>query len=283
MKNKKIPMLIGCIVFAAGSAVSVQARPVDVFPWVEPMSEQEDLFSEWETESEDFSFDDSVVVNGYCILGKASAETDFNLSAITPLPETMYLEVPQVMQKPELPTGCESVALTMALRFEGFELEKTTIARDYLLYNRENDNMAIGYIGDPFSQAGAGCFAPALAATAMAYFEAAESDYAVYDVSGSTLEELFAYIAIGRPVVIWGSMYMMEPQFSGEVAVFEDKEYRWYNTEHCMVLSGYDLKSRTVVINDPLEGVVTRNMDEFERIFNLTGQNAIVLKSNIQK
>ena len=237
--------------------------------------------TEWTTESESYEAEDSVYVEGYLVLGKESAEVDFDLFAVTDLPETMYLEVPEIWQKPELPTGCESVALTMALMFEGFDLEKTTIARDYLLYNREDDNMAIGYVGDPFSDSGAGCYPPALAATAMAFFEDVRADYSAYDVTGSTLEELFAYVAIGRPVIIWGSMYMMEPQFSGDVAFFEGKEYYWYNTEHCMVLSGYDLKSQTVVINDPLEGIVTRDLSEFERLFNLTGQNAVVLKANI--
>ena len=31
-------------------------------------------------------------------------------------------------------------------------------------------------------------------------------------------------------------------------------------------------------INDPLEGIVSRDMDEFASIYNLTGKNAVVLK-----
>lgn len=238
--------------------------------------------TEWETETGHYYpvEQESTLLDGYIILRKDAAADAFTLFSESQLPETMYLDVPEVIQNPELPTGCESVALTMALMYEGFELEKTTIARDYLLYNREDDNMAVGYIGDPFSDSGAGCFAPALAATAMAYLEEMDSDYLVYDMTGSSLDELLSYVAIGRPVIIWGSMYMMEPQFTGETAFFAGVEYRWYGSEHCMVLSGYDLKSQTVVINDPLEGIVTRDLAEFERIFDLTGQNAMVLQKN---
>ena len=90
------------------------------------------------------------------ILTKEDAEKDFDLVSYEDLPRSVSLKVPEVRQLPELPTGCESVALTMALEYEGFMLYKTTIAREFLVYNQETDNMAIGYIGDPFSKDGAG-------------------------------------------------------------------------------------------------------------------------------
>ena len=50
-----------------------------------------------------------------------------------------------ILQKPELPTGCESVALTMVLKQKGYSIEKTTIAEEYLIYNKTN--YASGYVG----------------------------------------------------------------------------------------------------------------------------------------
>ena len=47
-------------------------------------------------------------------------------------------EIQPILQEPELPTGCESVALTMALEYLGFELEKTTIADQYLIRSATN-------------------------------------------------------------------------------------------------------------------------------------------------
>ncbi len=219
------------------------------------------------------------LLEDYTILTREDAEKDFQLFAVSQLPETMYLDVPEVLQNPELPTGCESVALTMALMFEGFDLEKTTIAREFLIYNQETDNMAVGYIGDPFSNEGAGCFAPAIAGTAVCFFEDQGYDYEAYDISGTEFEELLSYVAIGRPVIVWGTMYMEEPEFTDTVTEYNGKVYRWYMQEHCMVLSGYDLKTQTVVINDPMEGIVTRDLAEFQAIYDKTGQNAVVLKS----
>lgn len=280
MKKKKIFVLVLlCGILATGNMMTAKAQQEAA----ETESAMEGVlpYDEWETEMEVFHSSRGIFVDEYLVLGKEAAEEDFDLLDTGQLMESMYLEVPEILQNPELPTGCESVALTMALMFEGFELEKTTIADDYLIYNCEDDNMAIGYIGDPYSDSGAGCFAPAIAASAMSFFWDQRCDYSAYDVSGSTLEELFAYVAAGKPVIIWGTMYMAEPEFTEEVTEYNGKVYRWYKQEHCMVLSGYDLKNQTVTINDPLEGIVTRDLAEFGRIFNLTGQNAVVLKENI--
>ena len=219
----------------------------------------------------------------YDILTKEDAEKDFDLLAFDELPRAVSLEVPSVLQLPELPTGCESVALTMALEYEGFMLYKTTIAREFLIYNQETDNMAIGYIGDPFSEDGAGCFAPAIAATADNFFEDQEADYVAYDISGTEMEELLSYVQADTPVVLWTTMYMAEPEFTEDTAEYEGKTYRWYYQEHCVVLSGYDLDNNTVQINDPLEGIVDRDYDEFKRIYDEIGKYAVVVKKTAEE
>lgn len=213
------------------------------------------------------------------ILTKEDAEKDFDLVSYEDLPRSVSLKVPEVRQLPELPTGCESVALTMALEYEGFMLYKTTIAREFLVYNQETDNMAVGYIGDPFSKDGAGCFAPAIAATADNFFEDQGYDYAAYNISGSEMEELLSYVAAGTPVVLWTTMYMAEPEFTEDTTEYDGELYRWYYQEHCVVLSGYDLDNGTLQINDPLEGIVTRDYEEFKSIYDTVGKYAVVVKA----
>lgn len=222
-------------------------------------------------------------IEDFDILTKEDAERDFDLCDYEALPSSVSLKVPEVLQLPELPTGCESVALTMALEYEGFMLYKTTIAREFLIYNQETDNMAVGYIGDPFSEDGAGCFAPAIAATADNFFEDQEADYAAYNISGTEMEELLSYIEAGTPVVLWTTMYMAEPEFTEDTAEYEGETYRWYYQEHCVVLSGYDLENHTLQINDPLEGIVTRDYDEFKQIYDTVGKYAVVVKKTTEE
>ena len=217
------------------------------------------------------------------ILTKEDAEKDFDLLSYDELPSSVSLEVPEVRQLPELPTGCESVALTMALEYEGFMLYKTTIAREFLIYNQETDNMAVGYIGDPFSKDGAGCFAPAIAATADNFFEDQGYDYKAYNISGSGMEELRSYVQAGTTGVLWTTMYMSEPEFTEDTTEYEGETYRWYYQEHCVVLSGYDLDNGTLQINDPLEGIVTRDYEEFKSIYDTVGKYAVVVKASSEE
>lgn len=193
------------------------------------------------------------------------------------LPDSHQLEMQIVYQEPELPTGCESVALTMLLMYEGFELGKTDIADDYLLYSDTGD-FADGYVGNPYSYEGAGCFPPVLAETAEIFLDEKESSLRAENVSGKRLEELFHYVANGIPAAVWCTMYM-----SYDIYLYEDGfeqdgiYYHWYENEHCTVLTGYDLENRTVTIHDPLEGIVERDLDEFEYIYDAIGRFAVII------
>ena len=249
----------------------------------------EEELSETSTATEEFTSEDTATesihrnvteentIDDFDILGVEEAKKAFGFDEEEELPAQVRLDVPEILQKPALPTGCEAVSLTMALQYEGFNVSMITIAGDFLLYNYEDDNMAKGYVGDPFSEEGAGCFPPALAATAESFFQDQKADYHAYNITGSTMEELYRYVANGTPVILWSTMYMAEPEFTQDDSEYDGHVYQWYRQEHCVVLSGYDYENGTVTVNDPLEGIVLRDMEEFSRIYTRTGQNAVVL------
>lgn len=192
------------------------------------------------------------------------------------LPAKASLDVPELLQNPELPTGCESVALTIALTYEGYELDKTTIAEEYLIYDHTG-NFALGYNGDPTSPNGAGIFPPGLVATANTYLLTQEQPATAVDISGKDFYLLLDYISRGTPVVIWTTMYMMEPEFTDSVVTVNGHSYTWYLQEHCVVLCGYDLEKGTVTVSDPLEGIIERNLEDFARIYESTGSCAMII------
>ncbi len=212
------------------------------------------------------------------LLTKDDADKYFNLVYYHQLPDKVELDVKELLQRPELPTGCETIALTAALRYEGFDLLKTTIAAEFLLYNLRDENAAIGFIGDPFNETGAGCFAPALAATADNFFIDQGYTYRAFDLTGSTLDELLCYVAAGTPVMVWTTMFMEPVEFTGEHGRYDGHDYNWYKSEHCVLLTGYDLDKDTLTVNDPMEGIVTRDFYEFEEIYDKIGQYAVVVK-----
>ncbi len=45
---------------------------------------------------------------------------------------SVYIDMENILQNPELPTGCEITSLTILLRYYGFDAEKTDMAKNYL-------------------------------------------------------------------------------------------------------------------------------------------------------
>lgn len=191
------------------------------------------------------------------------------------LPTKAAIEMEELMQNPELPTGCESVALTMVLRYYGFGLEKTTIADEYLDYS-END-FVTAYVGNPHTESGAGCFAPAIEKAANKFLNSQNSEMKARDISPTSMEDLYAYLANGTPVIVWNSMYMTDLERMSDHYIYEGKTYYWYRKEHCVVLCGYDRENNTVLVNDPLEGMVQRDAARFEELYDEIGQMAVVI------
>ncbi len=191
------------------------------------------------------------------------------------LPPAVSLELELIYQHPELPTGCESVALTMLLNYYGFELDKTTIAREYLIYA---DNFVAGFVGNPFSSNGAGIYSPGLTKTANKFLNAQGSDLNAKNVTDSTPEELYRYLAEGKPVVIWNTVYFLPNQPTGQIVKWGEKEYHWDRCEHCMVLSGYDLEQNVVIVHDPIQGIIERDADAFWEKYESLGSMALIIR-----
>ena len=87
-----------------------------------------------------------------------------------------WVDVPCYLQYPELPTGCESVALTNLLNYYGFGLGKTIIA-DYYLPKGSNGNFVTAFDGNPRRSSGGlmGCVAPAITIAGNNFLRAAGS------------------------------------------------------------------------------------------------------------
>lgn len=174
-----------------------------------------------------------------------------------------YIDVEELEQYPELPTGCEPVALTIALNALGYDLEKTEMAEKYLEYS---DNFAIGYCGDPFSDDGAGIWPPGMILSVDNFVRGTGAKVCGCNTSKQPLENLCKLVDAGCPVIVWTTYYMNEPMYTDDAVEYDGEIYMWYDNEHCVVLYGYDKNAGTVDVSDPLRGKVTVDADEFERI-----------------
>ncbi len=187
------------------------------------------------------------------------------------------IDTEELMQNPELPTGCESVALTSALRSLGFKIEKTEIADKYLTYG---EDMMWSYVGDPEEIDGAGIYPPGLTNCANDYLKAKKSKYTAYNTMGTKFEDLFKLIENGCPVLIWTTMDYEEPVLSDVAFDYNGKYYYWYGLEHCVMLCGYDLDEETVTINDPLEGIITIDLDQMKSVYDGIDRLSMTIMEN---
>ena len=188
--------------------------------------------------------------------------------------DTASVDAPDLLQNPELPTGCESVALTIALSCYDFELEKTTIAEDYLT---TGENYAIEFFGDPFSYDGAGIYPPGLVHTANKYLKKQKSDLQAYNLTGTDFDDLLIFIQEGYPVMIWSTMYFEDPMLTDDSITYHGVSYNWYYNEHCVTACGYNLENNELIVSDPLEGIVSRDLDRFREIYEQVGSYAVVI------
>lgn len=190
------------------------------------------------------------------------------------LPKIVSIKMENINQYPELPTGCESVATTMLLNYYGFNLDKTTFADKYLIYA---DNFVTGYSGNPHSYDGGGCYSPGLVKSTNIFLDDKNSELTACNVTGATPEELYWYVACDTPVVVWSTVYMLENQPSGSFYEYRGRTYQWDRCEHCMVLCGYDMTNNTVLINDPIDGLVERDAERFWRYYENLGSMAMII------
>lgn len=174
--------------------------------------------------------------------------------------------VEELLQNPWLSGGCEPVSLTAMLNAMGYDVSAFEICDDYLEYG---SSFVYTYSGDPYFAGMA--YPPAMVNCANAFLEAQGSTAAFVDLTGRDFEELHALTSHGVPVLVWTTMSMDQPMFTG----IEEDDYEWYANEHCVLVYGID--EDYVLVMDPLDGIVLRDRELFEDLYDKCGKMAVSL------
>ena len=183
--------------------------------------------------------------------------------------EKVTLGVPCYMQMPQLPTGCEAVALTNAIRYWGYSVSKTEIARNWM---PRGEDGVYNFIGNPFDWDGWIICAPGITDTANDYLNSKGIPLNARNITGTTLAELREYLDQGYPVVIWITEGLMSPT---------DAEYRHgyplRGNNHAVVLSGYDPATGDYLTADSIAGTKWRDGDKLGMRYRQMGRQAVVV------
>jgi uncharacterized protein YvpB len=190
------------------------------------------------------------------------------------------LDVPLILQKPELMRGCEVTSLAMVLQFSGVQVDKMELAAKIKSVPFQGKgikgNMHKGFIGDiaTFDKPGLGVYVEPILELAKEYV----SEEKVKDLSHKEPQQIYEAIDRGQPVwVLTNARFKRLP---------DDEFYTWRTDagkvkvtyhQHSVVVTDYD--EQYVYINDPLKKDKHRAIDRnsFEQAWIQMGRQAMTV------
>lgn len=206
--------------------------------------------------------------------------------------------VPFISQLKLYPTGCESVSMAMLLRYYGFDARVEDIIDTCLPRGplpKELHGVLAGpdpryvFPGDPYSEDGYGCFAPAVRAALEAFLERfSPPAFTVREVYGASLRELCRdRIDRDIPVIVFATMGMAPPKkgpswlILSKQGALTDRFVHWVSPMHCLLLLGHetgDDGETRYVFHDPTYGPYTRfSSSAAEAAYQAQGAQAVYL------
>ena len=198
----------------------------------------------------------------------------------------LYFPVPQILQNPELPNGCEITSLCMLLRFWGYDADKCVLADRYLPRTETwwGTDPDLAYMGNPHLEddspaCGYYCFAGPIVAAATAYLADQEGPMRIRpaDLTGAGEEELIACLQQGCPFLFWASLHFDDICFDpcGAYPLPGGREHRVFHQLHCMVCCGVD--EELFYLSDPLNFNTRVPRPQFMKIYRQLGSRAVTL------
>lgn len=201
----------------------------------------------------------------------------------------ILLDVPQILQNPELPNGCEITSLCQLLRYLGYDADKCELADRYLprserWYGADPDKVYMGnpHLDDGSPETGYYCFAGPVAEAARRYLAEHGGGYTPADLTGADEAALVAQLEAGRPFVFWATLHFADVQYDacGAYPLAGGGEHRVFHTLHCMVCCGVDDDCFTVA--DPLDFNRRVPRARFMEVYRQLGSRALVLVKDPQ-
>lgn len=175
------------------------------------------------------------------------------------------------------PTGCESAALTVLLKYYGVNVSMSSVVKVlpkgslpyYENNTRYGGNPYLEFVGNPNSYSSYGVYEKPILQVAESFKSG------VIDGTGKSLNQVLEIVREGRPVIVWVSMNMSVPYISTSwIYKPTGEKISWMAGEHALVVIGYN--KNQVIVSDSLTGSI-RYYDKgvFESRYNTYGKRAV--------
>lgn len=211
--------------------------------------------------------------------------TTIQTTTTTALPYSVLLNVKNILQNPELPTGCEITSATILLNYYGYAVDKEQMCK-YLPQSNKFyyiNGKLVGpdtnecFVGNPYSTKGRAlqCFAPVIEKAVNGYLSYVNSEYRAKAIIGEELENLYEYLRNGNPVCVWTTIGMAKATKIQDWHNDSMEIVTSYRGLHCLVMTGYD--EQYVYVADPLGQFTKVDKELFEDRYKSVGSQAVVL------
>lgn len=204
------------------------------------------------------------------------AEQIKNETTGQPRKHSVRIDAPFILQKPELPRGCEVTSLAMLLQKAGIQVGKMELAHEIkrvpYYQNQQFGDPDVGFVGsmEDATKRGYGVYHEPLALLGRRYLPSR-----IIDLSGKSFDSVLSQLNDGIPVVVITNVtfkplsknYFHYWRTSGGTA-------KVTNQEHAVLVTGYD--QNKIIINDPLRKKDTiANRASFIKAWEQMGSQAI--------
>lgn len=185
--------------------------------------------------------------------------------------------VSTISQFPTYPTGCESTALTILLRYYGINVSVDSVVSNlskggYLYYK---DNVRYGgnpekqFVGDPTDPLSFGAYEGPIIEVANKF------KTGIISGRGSSFDTVLGIVKQGRPVMVWTTINLLEPYVVASwIYDATGEKMVWYAHEHAVVIVGFS--NKYVIVSDPYTGTIKKqSRGLFESRYNSLGKRCL--------
>lgn len=201
-------------------------------------------------------------------------------SNATPLKNSVRLNVPNILQQPELPRGCEVTALAILLNYAGLNVDKMELAskvkkdpteRQVINGVIHGGNINYGFVGDMYNSENFG-----LGVNNGPIFELMKEylPNAAINLTNANFEDLL--FLLNRDIPIWvitNATYNVLPNSSFETWKTSQGDVKITFWMHAVVISGYD--DNYIYFTDPLGNRNHAPREQFIAAWEQMGSQAI--------
>lgn len=221
----------------------------------------------------------------YLLQDQTKLGTDLTELLTQPQEKKVVLDVPLEDQFADeaLDNGCEVTALSMLLRYYGYQTTKNELAEDldYQPLYTESENHGdphLGFVGD--ITGGDEAMGVAVEPIAKLAQEYVGDDYRVVSSKQTPFNQIMQVVAEGQPVWIVTTVDFQVPT-DNDFMLWETDQGSMYVTPliHSAVITGFDREEKIVYVNDPY-GYKNRAIpwDDLQAIYQKTDQQSLYLE-----